>query len=1063
MPSNTYPTPRLFPGVMVSSTFTDLEHHREALGNAINSQSLHEIAMENDSAKPFDIIDSSLSMVRDASAYIGVIGHKYGQTPLCPQRNPDQLSITELEFNEAQLLGRTILIFIMGDAHQVVKADVEIDPIKQQKLDAFRERAKQMRPDSEVHRVYATFNSLEEFATKAIQAAAELRRHLDETKLLPTKLQIAVQAPIGPKSDPTPTPPAFYAEPPYIGSHKFVGRQAQLETLNDWAIPADSHPVLLFEAIGGTGKSILTWEWTKKHSSKLRDDWAGRFWYSFYEKGATMLDFCRRALAYMTGQRRGSFREKNTAELTKLLIHQLQARPWLFILDGLERVLVSYHRFDAAQVRDEDAGLTDIIAHRDPCAAINPEDDDLLRAIAGASPSKLLLTSRLIPRALLNNSNQPIPGVLRENLPGLRPSDAEFLFRSCGVTGTALNIQNYLKSHCDCHPLVIGVLAGLINDYLPDRGNFDAWAADPVGGGQLNFANLDLVKKRNHILTTALAALPDASRQLLSTLALLSGSVDYTTLCAFSPHLTPIPEEVQIPKKNPESKPSFRKLPEAEQARIREEYRNIILCRKEFEQALVKREEEMRTTAKDLAATVKDLEHRGLLQYDPGTKHYDLHPVVRGISASGLRPEEMHRYGQRVLDHFSQRSQDPYDQAESLEVFDNARHVVKAYFQMGKLADARQFVLQSTFLQELNSRFEAHNDILSIIKPFFPDGWKFMPAYLQIIGGIRLAKYASVALRRIGALQDAFDISETAILVILKQNSTQNLLSLLVNLASTAGEQNKLALEDRLLHMANQLVFYKGVESEFTTLHLALFRQLSRLGKRSESLKVWSQLTEYQLTATARSIAEHHYAVHRFSFDELTEEELVNAEEVNRNSALGKRNLCALRGFWCLEHNDFENARKSLHDAVALAHKAGKVDRRSEICLALAKCKLDVLTDKQQSAEQFTYDLDESSNKALADLWFAIGDLPQAKKHAIAAYKWASADGEPYVRRKELTNVSALLEKLGVEPPKLPPYDPSRDRRLPWEEKVTTTIEKLRTELDANKLETLRVSEELVF
>ena len=54
----------------------------------------------------------------------------------------------------------------------------------------------------------------------------------------------------------------LYAEPRYIGSHAFVGRVAELETLSDWASPSEPHPVLLYEAIGGTGKSMLTWEWT---------------------------------------------------------------------------------------------------------------------------------------------------------------------------------------------------------------------------------------------------------------------------------------------------------------------------------------------------------------------------------------------------------------------------------------------------------------------------------------------------------------------------------------------------------------------------------------------------------------------------------------------------------------------------------------------------------------------------------------------------------------------------------------------------------------------------------
>src|SRR5450759_324119 len=112
------PAPRQYPGVMISSTFTDLKDHRAALIQAIRGEGLTDVAMENDSAKAdVDVIDSSLQMVRDASAYALVVSHKYGQTPLCQDRNPYQLSITELEFDEAQRLDRPILLFIMGKKH----------------------------------------------------------------------------------------------------------------------------------------------------------------------------------------------------------------------------------------------------------------------------------------------------------------------------------------------------------------------------------------------------------------------------------------------------------------------------------------------------------------------------------------------------------------------------------------------------------------------------------------------------------------------------------------------------------------------------------------------------------------------------------------------------------------------------------------------------------------------------------------------------------------------------------------------------------------------------------
>ena len=71
--------PRQYAGVMLSSTFTDLKDHRAALIKAISGLDLKHIAMENDAAKSeVDLIDSSLRMVRDCSAYVLIIGHKYG-------------------------------------------------------------------------------------------------------------------------------------------------------------------------------------------------------------------------------------------------------------------------------------------------------------------------------------------------------------------------------------------------------------------------------------------------------------------------------------------------------------------------------------------------------------------------------------------------------------------------------------------------------------------------------------------------------------------------------------------------------------------------------------------------------------------------------------------------------------------------------------------------------------------------------------------------------------------------------------------------------------------------
>jgi hypothetical protein len=161
------------------------------------------------------------------------------------------------------------------------------------------------------------------------------------------------------------------------------------------------------------------------------------------------------------------------------------------------------------------------------------------------------------------------------------------------------------------------VVAGLVQDYLPARGNFDAWAADPAQGGKLNLASLDLVQKRNHILETALDALPDSSRQLLSTLALLSEAADYTTLSALNPHQPPEPNEVPEPVP-PENHFRWERWSKKERAQEKRAYTAALHRRQEYERAHQARRESQdhADTQRELQMTVRDLERRGLLQYD---------------------------------------------------------------------------------------------------------------------------------------------------------------------------------------------------------------------------------------------------------------------------------------------------------------------------------------------------------------------------------------------------------------------------------------------------------------
>jgi tetratricopeptide (TPR) repeat protein len=1042
---------------MVSSTYTDLAEHRAALIDAIHAHKMHANVMEHDSARLVDVIDSSLQMVRDSEAYILIVSQKYGQTPECATRNPRKLSITELEFDEAQRLGRPTLLFIMGDDHPMKKSDMEKDPEKEAKLNAFRERAKKVSPGSSVHRVYAVFNSLQEFRDKMNSPLAELEQHLNSSvggNVMPGTPLPQESADV----NPIPLAPAFYARPDYIGGHDFIGRAAQLKILSDWAKADDPNSVLLFEAIGGNGKSMLTWEWANNHAPGIRQ-WAGRFWFSFYEKGAIMRDFCQHALAYMTGKPLKEFEKRQTAEMKDELLAQFHARPWLLILDGLERVLVAYHRIDAAELRDEEVDIpTDKVLNRNPCDAIRDEDNDLLRAMAGARPSRILISSRLIPRVLLNQAALPLPGVRPVPLPGLDEVDAEQLLRSCGITGSFPAIRYYLTTYCANHPLVIGVLAGLINAPGPHRGDFDGWSADPEGGAKLDLASLNLVQRRNHILRAALDALPPPARQLLSTLALLSDAVDYRTVAAFNPHLPPEPDEVEEPTP-PQQQWDLEESTDEEKAKLRQQYEAALAQRKAYEQAMQAWLEAaaVREAPRKLTETVQDLERRGLLQYDGRTSRYDLHPVVRGVAVGVMKAEDKECYGQRVVDHFSSQPHDPYEQARTLEEVSPGLNLVRTLLKLGHHKEAKD-ACWGDLSNALLFNLEAYVEILSLLRPFFPTGWGELPKEVDNSDPSFLANIAAGALRCCGELREALGAYGAAIRSNLDTGDWQNTNIQLRNIGSNLSDQNLLAKSFRVDILALDLAIVRDADEHIFISRLSLFADQSALGQWRAAEATWQLLDpmgrDWDRGAYRQGDAELNFAEFQFLRGAIQEEHLTVAarlaEQDHNRSTL--RDVHRLRGTWRLEQGEWAQAAASFQEAVRMARERRLVDEVAETGLALAKHHRGQLAEPRSEAERLAQ-LRDPAHRTLALLWLALGDHDQAKQHALAAYRWASADGEPYVHRYELTRTTELLQQMNVPAPvpTLPAYDPAKDEPFPWEAEVRAVIEKLRAEKEAKK------------
>jgi hypothetical protein len=210
-----------------------------------------------------------------------------------------------------------------------------------------------------------------------------------------------------------PKPPALYANPPYLLTYTFIGRWQELHELDQWA--ASGEAAMVYEAIGGIGKSALVWEWLETHAEAQIPGLAGRIWWSFYERGSSLRGFVRHALAYVNDADVEEYRHMDDWDAVRRLVAVLRARPYLMVLDGFERLLAAYHHLDKAQIRDDQV-------REDLRESTNPQDGDLMRALVDCAPSKILVTSRLMPKALEDCSRHYV-------LPGLTPRDAESL---CG-------------------------------------------------------------------------------------------------------------------------------------------------------------------------------------------------------------------------------------------------------------------------------------------------------------------------------------------------------------------------------------------------------------------------------------------------------------------------------------------------------------------------------------------------------------------------------------------------------------------------------------------------------
>jgi len=306
-------------------------------------------------------------------------------------------------------------------------------------------------------------------------------------------------------------PEGWYIPHPYPMPPNFTGRVAERTTLTEWLNKDTENRLFIIRALGGFGKSALTWHWLTHDIDSTQ--WTKLVWWSFYEGDASFEHFIEETLKYLKlevpqGQR------PQVDELLKAM----QSQRILLIMDGFERALRAYSSMNAAYQGDENAPAAG--SSGTDCVNINAEV--FLKSICSLPniKGKVLMTTRLTPRAI-KPRGELLQGCREVELTAMQKEDAVEFFHKQKIKGTHAEIEAACAPY-GYHPLSLRLLAGRI---LKDFEN----PADIAVAQKLKIDG-DIIQQKHHVLEVSYDSLPLHEQKLLSTIACFRSPVELNTL-----------------------------------------------------------------------------------------------------------------------------------------------------------------------------------------------------------------------------------------------------------------------------------------------------------------------------------------------------------------------------------------------------------------------------------------------------------------------------------------------------------------------------------------------------
>ena len=992
------------PIVMISSTVYDLPDYRSMVKDACLRTDTFPNMMEQLPALDSNAIEVSLAMVDEADLYIGIFAYRYGEIA-----EGHDISITEMEYNRAVERGIPILIFFISDEVPVKFKDID-------KGEA-AEKLARLKAELKKNNVVAFFESPKDLRGLVINSLGEVKNRLKAGKEEEKNQGEAWAKSLHYTSEIPTKPKAFIAHPYTLLQLKgLIGRKQELEILTDWITKPAFEDITIFNivAIGGMGKSALTWTWFN-HIAPQEKQWAGQVWWSFYETDATFDQFITKTLTYASGKTKEELKNIPTPEKQATLLQILDDYPYLIVLDGLERILVAYARQDAAFLND-DTALDDLTANRIAGAIGLPESSaksfvgkhrlrkttdarigHFLRRLSQVKKSKILVSTRLYPADLQTPFGQLYPRCFALFLGGLSDQDALELWRAYGAKGSREEMLPVFQSF-DKHPLLLQLLASEVAEFRDAPGDFDAWQEANPG---FNVFGLPLVQVQSHVLSYALRGLSEAELRTLQVIAGFRMPASMVTLKAL---LLEIEQEE-------ETDPTFSSVAALDQA-------------------------------------LTTLEDKGLLGWDRRSNRYDLHPIVRGVVWGNLDADKQYEIHGSFKSHFeAMPTIENITQIEGIEDLRPAIELYNALVEMQLYNEACD-----VFYDRLNHatlyRLSANHLRVELLERLFVHGMEQLPALSSKPGQAWTLSALALGYELSGLPGKAISLFERNIEMRLASKDQKNLAIGLANLSDSLRLTSQLFKAElstrRGLMIAREIKEYYPERTNLYNLGLALAYK----GAYDQAKKV--------LKVFIRSeINEENKQGQGFGKAYLSQTLILNGEYIKAKTLADEAwKLAAVdrlegdfiraacyQGIAALRLNDLNTANDRLHLALKRVRAVQLVEEELQILIALAEFYL-----KKNEAEKAREHLEEVWDRAkqgpypifhadalniLAQIEIDAGHHQAAIAAATEAYKKAWCDGPPYAYDYGLQNAKRLLQALGAEEPKLPSFDASKFEPMP--------------------------------